>query len=358
MPFTGTVLDHLTKPRPDTRFCTGVLRQTYPAARPPVLPSIPGVAPARSTAPAVMTHPAPVGAPAAATATAAAAAAAAPYTTSAGASSAAVADGVSGSGPALLSGATGTAAGSNLAAAHHSTAAQGSEASAQQYEPAFATQRYTPAISPNPASQQADAVQTGSADQREGRGTQPVKDAPGTADAPKPETATTDVPPATAHTALKQEPEVNAGKQQGQGSNAAGSNPAHLASSSDAAASTAPAATALVTQAQQQPQQQQTQQEPQQQQAQQQAQQQPQQQPQQQLQAQQLQAATVLPVAAATAGQEPVASSASSAADPWNALDVAWDSDTPPAWPKLVCPWQVNPKYYTLTALRRTCTCS
>ncbi|KAL0046805.1 hypothetical protein WJX82_010406 [Trebouxia sp. C0006] len=33
MPFTGTVLDHLTKPRPDTRFCTGVLRQTLSAVR-------------------------------------------------------------------------------------------------------------------------------------------------------------------------------------------------------------------------------------------------------------------------------------------------------------------------------------
>ncbi|KAL0037828.1 hypothetical protein WJX79_000733 [Trebouxia sp. C0005] len=28
-------------------------------------------------------------------------------------------------------------------------------------------------------------------------------------------------------------------------------------------------------------------------------------------------------------------------ADPWNALDVLWDSDTPPGWPKMVCPWQV-----------------
>ena len=30
------------------------------------------------------------------------------------------------------------------------------------------------------------------------------------------------------------------------------------------------------------------------------------------------------------------------AQDPWNALDVQWDSDTPPGWPRLVCPWQVR----------------
>lgn len=28
--------------------------------------------------------------------------------------------------------------------------------------------------------------------------------------------------------------------------------------------------------------------------------------------------------------------------DPWNALDIMWDSDTPPGWPKLICPWQVG----------------
>ena len=357
MPFTGTVLDHLTKPRPDTRFCTGVLRQTYPAARPPVLPSLPGVAPARSTAPAVMTHTA----AAADTPANPAATAAAPSTTPKGTLPAAVADGVSGSGPALSSGVTGTAAGSNTAtaaAAHHSTAAQGSEAATQQYEPAFATQRYTPGVTPNPASQQADAVHTGSADQHEGRVTPPVKAEPGIADnAAKPETVTTD---AAAHTAVKQESGANAGKQQGQGSHASESHPAQQAattSSNDAAAFTAAAAAALVTQTQQPQQQLQAQQQPQQQlQAQQQPQQQlqAQQQPQQQLQARQLQAATVLPVAAPTAGQEPVASSLSSATDPWNALDVAWDSDTPPAWPKLVCPWQVNPEYCTLRALRRT----
>ena len=27
--------------------------------------------------------------------------------------------------------------------------------------------------------------------------------------------------------------------------------------------------------------------------------------------------------------------------DPWNALEVLWDSDTPPGWPRLICPWQV-----------------
>ena len=29
--------------------------------------------------------------------------------------------------------------------------------------------------------------------------------------------------------------------------------------------------------------------------------------------------------------------------DPWNALEIMWDSDTPPGWPKLICPWQVTP---------------
>lgn len=28
--------------------------------------------------------------------------------------------------------------------------------------------------------------------------------------------------------------------------------------------------------------------------------------------------------------------------DPWNALEIMWDSDTPPGWPKLICPWQVG----------------
>ena len=300
MPFTGTVLDHLTKPRPDTRFCTGVLRQTYPAARPPVLPSIPGVAPARSSAPAVMTHPTAAGGPAAA-----AAAAAATSTPPEGRAAAAGAAGVAGSSPATSSGATGTEP-SLATAAQPSTAAQGPEAATQQYEPAFATQRYTLGVLSNAASQQAGAVQMESADQHQGRVMSPVKDEP----------CITDVPPITAHTAIKQEPGVNAGKQQGQVSDASGPHSAHQAAtdtSNDVAASTDPAAAALLTEQQAQ---------------------------------QQLQAATAVPVAAPTAGQGPVASS-SAAADPWNALDVAWDSDTPPAWPKLVCPWQVR-------ALRRT----
>ena len=41
MPFTGTVLDHLTKPRTDTRFCTGLLQKALPALRPTVLLAAP-----------------------------------------------------------------------------------------------------------------------------------------------------------------------------------------------------------------------------------------------------------------------------------------------------------------------------
>lgn len=298
MPFTGTVLDHLTKPRPDTRFCTGVLRQTYPVARPPVLPSIPGATPA----PAVMTNPTGASTPAAA------AAVAAPSTTPQGTSAAA---GVASSGTAFTS-ATTAAASSLATAAHPSTAAQDPEAATQQYEPAFATQR--PSESPNAASRQADA-----ADQQQGRVTPPgVKDELGITDVVKPETA--DGHPATAHTAGKQESGVDAGRQQQQTSDTPGLHSAHQAattSSGDVAASNAPA---LGRQQQQQ------------------AQLQPQQQAQQQSQ-QQLQAATPVPVAAPSAGQGAVASLP--AADPWNALHVAWDSDTPPAWPKLVCPWQV-----------------
>lgn len=43
MPFTGTVLDHLTKPRPDTRFCTGLLQKALPALR-PAAPPVPPAA--------------------------------------------------------------------------------------------------------------------------------------------------------------------------------------------------------------------------------------------------------------------------------------------------------------------------
>ena len=308
MPFTGTVLDHLTKPRPDTRFCTGVLRQTYPAARPPVLPSPPGVVPATSSAPAVMAHTTAASVPAAA-----AVAAAASSTTSERKSAAAGAVGVSGNDLALSSGANGTASGSNIAAAHHSTAAQGSEAAAPQDEPAFAPQKPTSGASPNAASQQAGADQTrtkqSAHDQHQGRATSPVvKD--------EPETATADVPPATAHPVANQEMAgANVGTEQGQAGDTSGSQPAHQAattSSSIVAASIASAAAAVRQQ--------------------QQAQQQP----------QQLSPATVAPVEAPTAGQGPVASSSTAAADPWNALDVVWDSDTPPAWPKLVCPWQVR----------------
>ena len=281
MPFTGTVLDHLTKPRPDTRFCTGVLRQTYPVARPPVLPSMPAVTPA----PAVMTNPA--------STPAAAAGNVAPATTPQGTSGAPGAAGVTSSGTAFPSATT--AAASPATAAHPSTAAQDPEAATQQYEPAFATQR--PSASPNAASRQAD--------QQQGRVTPPgVKNEPGTTDAAKPE-------PATAHTALKQS-EVEAGSQQQQTSDTPELHSAHQAvttSSGDVAASNAPA---LVRQQQQQAQQQSQ---------------------------QQLHAATAVPVAAPAAGHGPLTSLP--AGDPWNALHVAWDSDTPPAWPKLVCPWQV-----------------
>lgn len=34
--------------------------------------------------------------------------------------------------------------------------------------------------------------------------------------------------------------------------------------------------------------------------------------------------------------------------DPWNALEIMWDSDTPPGWPKLICPWQVGIAYQPL----------
>lgn len=284
MPFTGTVLDHLTKPRPDTRFCTGVLRQTYPVARPPVLASIPGVTPARASAPAIATNPTAASTPAAA--------AAAPSTTPEGTTAGAAL--VTSSGTAFSSATT--AAASPATAAHPSTAAQDPEAATQQYEPAFATQR--PSASPNAASRQAD--------QQQGRVAPPgVKDEPGTTDAAKPE-------PATAHTALKQGSEVEAGSQQQQTSDTPELHSAHQAvttSSGDVAASNAPA---LVRQQQQQAQQQSQ---------------------------QQLHAATALPVAAPAAGHGPLASLP--AGDPWNALHVAWDSDTPPAWPKLVCPWQV-----------------
>ena len=280
-----------------------------------MLPSPPGVVPATSSAPAVMAHTTAASVPAAA-----AAAAAASSTTLERKSAAAGAVGVSGSDLALPSGANGTAVGSHVAAAQHSTAAQGSEAAAPQDEPAFAPQKHTPGASPNAASQEAGADQTrtkwSADDQHQGRVTLPVvKD--------ESETATADVSPATAHPVANQEMAgANVGTEQGQAGDMSGSQPAHQAtttSSSDVVASIASAAAAAVRQQQQ-------------------AQQQP----------QQLSPATVAPVEAPTAGQGPVASSSTAAADPWNALDVVWDSDTPPAWPKLVCPWQVR-------MLRRTC---
>lgn len=48
--------------------------------------------------------------------------------------------------------------------------------------------------------------------------------------------------------------------------------------------------------------------------------------------------------------------------DPWNALEIMWDSDTPPGWPKLICPWQVDPlpclKFPTAQCTTTAATCS
>ena len=37
--------------------------------------------------------------------------------------------------------------------------------------------------------------------------------------------------------------------------------------------------------------------------------------------------------------------------DPWNALEIMWDSDTPPGWPKLICPWQVGARFVLCCAV-------
>ncbi|KAL3155854.1 hypothetical protein ABBQ32_012863 [Trebouxia sp. C0010 RCD-2024] len=295
MPFTGTVLDHLTKPRSDTRFCTGLLRQTFPAARPPVLPTLLGATPTTSPAAVPTTNPAAAtvppttvttaeGTPAAAGGTLAAAVAVKTETASI---------------IRELSSSAATFAASRLVAAQPTTAAQGSEAAAQQYE--AATQRYIPGETATNGSATPAVVKQESGTATAGESAKPE---PATADVPAPNAQPgTDSTPATAQTGLKQEPGAGATAQQRPANTAAGVGLQAGTTSSGVAPHVSLVAAALAQQDQQQP--------------------------------------RTGAVSVATAASQGAVAAAAPAGDPWHALDVVWDSDTPPGWPKLVCPWQV-----------------
>ena len=328
MPFTGTVLDHLTKPRPDTRFCTGVLRQSYPAVRPPPLPFVPGVTPTTSPAAsptAAVTHAASASVPATAASIPAGAAAAA---------GSVPAGTLSGHAPVTSSDAAGPAGAPNAdSAAQTASPSWDSHADALSHQPAHdGSQRCEPNSSADRASSQTIA-DTASAATKAAAFTQsqhsvpestvkqepasttsnttciPLKSEPATARA----AATTvqpnsDPSPATAQ-APKQEPTADAHPQQ---ASAAAMPASHVTQQGPGTSSYGVSAPNPATAAarQQQQQQQAT-----------------------------TSGANAVPLQAA--GQSPVVPAAVGA-DPWNALDVMWDSDTPPAWPKLVCPWQVG----------------
>ena len=335
MPFTGTVLDHLTKPRPDTRFCTGVLRQSYPAVRPPPLPFIPGVtpttSPAASPTAAAMTHAASASAPAAAVASGTAA--------SIHAGAAAVTGAVPGNGPVTSSNVAVKAEASSAdPAAQTASASQNSQAAALNNHPALdETQRHEPNASADstpsqintnaalqaaqitPHNQNQHSVTDSTVKQAPGSTTTnttsiPVKSEPATAGA----AATTAQPSgdpslATAQTP-KQEPTAAAQSQQASAaavpvSHASQQEPGTSSNGASAPNPALAAATLMQQQAQQQQQQATT--------------------------------SGMSAVPLQSAGQGPVVPGAVGA-DPWNSLDVMWDSDTPPAWPKLVCPWQVG----------------
>ncbi|KAL3145939.1 hypothetical protein ABBQ38_015299 [Trebouxia sp. C0009 RCD-2024] len=291
MPFTGTVLDHLTKPRSDTRFCTGLLRQAFPAARPPVLPTLLGATP--TTSPAAVPAAAAATVPPATVTTAGEASAAAGGTLTA---AAAVKSETASVSPELSASAT-TAAASRLVAAQPTTAAQDSEAATQQHEAAM--QRYTPGETAKDGGATPAVVKQESGTATAGESAKPEPATPAiTAPTAQPGT---DGAPATA---LKQEPGAGATAQQRPANPAAGLGLQAGTPSSGVAPYVSLVAAALAQQQQQQP------------------------------------PRTGAVPAAAAASQGAVAAAAP-AGDPWNALDVVWDSDTPPGWPKLVCPWQV-----------------
>ncbi|DBA80727.1 hypothetical protein WJX77_005653 [Trebouxia sp. C0004] len=349
MPFTGTVLDHLTKPRPDTRFCTGVLRQTLSAVRPAIMAPPPGVTATTVHVPAAVpptTSAAPAG-------TAPAAAAAAPSQAVAGAGSA-----PSGAGPGTAPNASSAAGtGSSVSPSEAVSAAtlpgdagktaHDAAAATQKYESSLdATRMYEAAANASGSFAQAEKMQQQQQQQQYHQAMIPpsqafinsaaasaaaIKQDPSSATATttaahiKSEPATATLPPtSSAATAVQPDPSMQAATQDSslqQGSAAPASVPAGnngTSITSQAAAGTAASASTRSAAANGN--------------------------------------AACTPGAVSTSGAVVGATAGSSfglagvgvgvgvamnEADPWNALDVLWDPDTPPGWPKMVCPWQV-----------------
>ena len=367
MPFTGTVLDHLTKPRPDTRFCTGVLRQSLPAVRaaafslPTGLPAPPQSLPAATNVATTTTPPVSAITPATSAATAAAGA----TSGSAKASDQATPTGIilpgassvpltavtttadpaapSTAPPGFLSAMTPAAGDSKTA--HSQVVHNSTQAATKSFEPVVeATQQYEAASHADAdTNSKAQGLQAAAPSQAAS-----IAGVPASSPAPavkqedssasdvvqiKPEPATSAAHDATAQAVdCKHAAMQDSSKQPGLVTLVADTHPAGSGSQAVHVVGTAaqgPATTAPTG---------------------------------------------VISAAAggggggqvglATAassvaggGQVGVATSngpqgapvpsgvdsdTSRATDPWNALDVVWDSDTPPAWPRLVCPWQVQ----------------
>ena len=360
MPFTGTVLDHLTKPRPDTRFCTGVLRQSLPAVRaaafslPTGLPAPPQSVPGTTNVATTVTPPVSEITPATNAATAAAGATSGSAKPSdqatptgiilPGASSVPLTAVTTTADPAAPSTAPPgflsamTPAVGDSKAAHSQVVNNSTQAATQSFEPVVeATQQHE-------AASHADADTNSKAQELQAAS---IAGVPASSPAPavkqedssasdvvqiKPEPATSAAHDATAQAVdCKHAAMQDSSKQPGLVTLVADTNDAGSGSQAVHFVGTAargPATTAppgiisagggggggqvgLATAASS------------------------------------VAGGGQVGVATSTGHQgAPVPSGVDSdtlrATDPWNALDVVWDSDTPPAWPRLVCPWQVQ----------------